>query len=121
MPGGSSIAATSGWCRIPNRACLARSSAAKATWRASAAVSTSCRQDKSWRRLIGQWQDRKFPGGWSKHQSLSHWFGIDAMCGIAGMIDWRAATPADALRSVGEAMIETVRHRGPDAGDVWVG
>ena len=33
------------------------------------------------------------------------------MCGIAGMIDWRAATPADALRSIGEAMIETVRHR----------
>src|SRR5262249_2521044 len=43
-----------------------------------------------------------------------------AMCGIAGMIDWRAATPADALRSIGEAMIETVRHRGPDAGAVWV-
>ena len=42
------------------------------------------------------------------------------MCGIAGMIDWRAATPADALRSIGEAMIETVRHRGPDAGEVWV-
>src|SRR5262249_60838720 len=43
-----------------------------------------------------------------------------AMCGIAGMIDWRAATSADALRSIGEAMIETVRHRGPDAGAVWV-
>src|SRR5262245_50199726 len=42
------------------------------------------------------------------------------MCGIAGMVDWRAATSADALRSIGEAMIETVRHRGPDAGDVWV-
>src|SRR5437016_13642990 len=42
------------------------------------------------------------------------------MCGIAGMIDWRAATPADALRSIGEAMIESVRHRGPDAGDVRV-
>ncbi|MGE5779579.1 MAG: asparagine synthase (glutamine-hydrolyzing), partial [Hyphomicrobiales bacterium] len=42
------------------------------------------------------------------------------MCGIAGMIDWRAATPADALRSIGEAMIDTVRHRGPDAGAVWV-
>jgi asparagine synthase (glutamine-hydrolysing) len=42
------------------------------------------------------------------------------MCGIAGIVDWRAATPADALRSIGEAMIETVRHRGPDAGDVWV-
>ncbi len=42
------------------------------------------------------------------------------MCGIAGMVDWRAATSADALRSIGEAMIETVRHRGPDAGAVWV-
>src|SRR5712691_11356697 len=42
------------------------------------------------------------------------------MCGIAGMIDWRAATPADALRAIGEGMIETVRHRGPDAGEVWV-
>jgi asparagine synthase (glutamine-hydrolysing) len=42
------------------------------------------------------------------------------MCGIAGMVDWRAATSADALRSIGHAMIETVRHRGPDAGEVWV-
>ena len=42
------------------------------------------------------------------------------MCGIAGIVDWRAATSADALRSIGDAMIETVRHRGPDAGEVWV-
>jgi asparagine synthase (glutamine-hydrolysing) len=42
------------------------------------------------------------------------------MCGIAGMIDWRAATPSDALRSICAAMTETLRHRGPDAGDVWV-
>src|SRR5207245_5678875 len=49
---------------------------------------------------------------------LIHW--SVGMCGIAGMIDWRTATSADALRSIGEAMIETVRHRGPDAGDVWV-
>jgi asparagine synthase (glutamine-hydrolysing) len=42
------------------------------------------------------------------------------MCGIAGMVDWRSATTAEALRSIGEAMIETVRHRGPDAGDVWI-
>src|SRR6516225_9380282 len=33
------------------------------------------------------------------------------MCGIAGLIDWRAATSADALRSIGEGMIETVRQR----------
>jgi asparagine synthase (glutamine-hydrolysing) len=42
------------------------------------------------------------------------------MCGIAGLVDWHAGTSADALRSIGEAMIETVRHRGPDAGAVWV-
>jgi asparagine synthase (glutamine-hydrolysing) len=42
------------------------------------------------------------------------------MCGIAGMIDWRAATSADALRSVGEAMNDTLRHRGPDGSGVWV-
>src|SRR4029078_3000937 len=35
-------------------------------------------------------------------------------------VDWRAATPADALRRAGEAMIETLRHRGPDGGAVWV-
>ena len=42
------------------------------------------------------------------------------MCGIAGMIDWRAATSADALRSIGEAMNDTLRHRGPDGSGVWV-
>jgi asparagine synthase (glutamine-hydrolysing) len=42
------------------------------------------------------------------------------MCGIAGLVEWRAATPGDALQQAGEAMIETLRHRGPDAGAVWV-
>jgi asparagine synthase (glutamine-hydrolysing) len=42
------------------------------------------------------------------------------MCGIAGIIDWRAATPAEALRSVCASMTESLRHRGPDAGEVWV-
>ena len=42
------------------------------------------------------------------------------MCGITGLVDWRAATSNDALRSISEAMIETVRRRGPDAGAVWV-
>src|SRR5882762_5789823 len=46
--------------------------------------------------------------------------GNHRMCGIAGMVDWRAATSADALRSISETMIETLRHRGPDAGAVWV-
>ena len=42
------------------------------------------------------------------------------MCGIAGMIDWRGATSAQDLRSIGEAMNETLRHRGPDGSGVWV-
>jgi asparagine synthase (glutamine-hydrolysing) len=41
------------------------------------------------------------------------------MCGIVGLIDWRAATSTDALRTVGEAMNETLRHRGPDDGGIW--
>ena len=41
------------------------------------------------------------------------------MCGIAGLIDWRAATSADALRAAGKAMNETLRHRGPDDSGVW--
>jgi asparagine synthase (glutamine-hydrolysing) len=41
------------------------------------------------------------------------------MCGIAGLIDWRASTSADVLRAVGEAMNETLLHRGPDDGGVW--
>src|SRR4029453_17124356 len=44
----------------------------------------------------------------------------DGMCGIAGLIDWRAAISADALRSIGTGMAETLQHRGPDGGDVWV-
>ena len=47
-------------------------------------------------------------------------FRENAMCGIAGLIDWRAATGADALRSIGEAMNDTLRHRGPDGSGVWV-
>jgi asparagine synthase (glutamine-hydrolysing) len=42
------------------------------------------------------------------------------MCGIAGMIDWRGQTSAQTLRSIGEAMNETLRHRGPDGSGVWV-
>src|SRR5438270_13741858 len=46
--------------------------------------------------------------------------GIHGMCCISGMVDCRTATSSAALRSIGEAMIETVRHRGPEAGAVWV-
>ena len=41
------------------------------------------------------------------------------MCGLAGMIDWRTQTTADALRAIGEAMNSTLAHRGPDAGAIW--
>ncbi len=42
------------------------------------------------------------------------------MCGIAGMIDWRAETSRDTLISIGQAMNDALFHRGPDSGDVWV-
>jgi asparagine synthase (glutamine-hydrolysing) len=42
------------------------------------------------------------------------------MCGLAGMIDWRAQTGADRLRAIGEAMNCALSHRGPDSGAVWV-
>ena len=41
------------------------------------------------------------------------------MCGIAGLIDWQASTSTDVLCAVGEAMNETLRHRGPDDGGIW--
>jgi asparagine synthase (glutamine-hydrolysing) len=41
------------------------------------------------------------------------------MCGIAGMIDRRAATSAESLHQIGRAMSDTMLHRGPDAGGVW--
>jgi asparagine synthase (glutamine-hydrolysing) len=41
------------------------------------------------------------------------------MCGIAGMIDRRVATPEESLQQVGRAMSDTMLHRGPDAGGVW--
>src|SRR5215831_14105254 len=42
------------------------------------------------------------------------------MCGLAGMVDWRAQTDADALRGIGEAMNDALSHRGPDAGEIWI-
>src|SRR5262245_17740955 len=41
------------------------------------------------------------------------------MCGIAGMVDRRAASSSETLENVGRAMSDTLRHRGPDAGGVW--
>jgi asparagine synthase (glutamine-hydrolysing) len=42
------------------------------------------------------------------------------MCGISGIVDWTRATPADVLTDIGQAMNQTLRARGPDAGDVFV-
>jgi asparagine synthase (glutamine-hydrolysing) len=42
------------------------------------------------------------------------------MCGIAGFIDRRASTTEDRLHEYASAMTESLRHRGPDAGDIWV-
>ncbi len=41
------------------------------------------------------------------------------MCGIAGMVDRRAASSPETLETIGRAMSDTLRHRGPDAGGVW--
>jgi asparagine synthase (glutamine-hydrolysing) len=42
------------------------------------------------------------------------------MCGIAGFIDLRRRTPADDLRGSAKKMADSLRHRGPDSGGVWV-
>ncbi len=42
------------------------------------------------------------------------------MCGIAGLWDTAAATSADELRRVTQAMSDTLVHRGPDDGGLWV-
>ena len=42
------------------------------------------------------------------------------MCGIAGLWDRHRQTAADALRADAGAMTDTLIHRGPDDGDLWV-
>lgn len=41
------------------------------------------------------------------------------MCGFAGFIDISASTPQEALERLAGAMVDPIRHRGPDAGGVW--
>ncbi len=41
------------------------------------------------------------------------------MCGFAGFIDASASTSQDALERLAGAMVDPIRHRGPDAGGVW--
>ena len=42
------------------------------------------------------------------------------MCGIAGLWERRGRTAPDALAAIAGAMTDTLVHRGPDAGDVWL-
>ncbi len=42
------------------------------------------------------------------------------MCGLTGFFDLDARLSADEARARVSAMTETIRHRGPDDGDVWV-
>jgi asparagine synthase (glutamine-hydrolysing) len=42
------------------------------------------------------------------------------MCGIAGLFSGSAPPPADELARRAEAMVASLRHRGPDDGGVWV-
>lgn len=42
------------------------------------------------------------------------------MCGIAGLVSASAASPADELRSAGEAMTNALTHRGPDDHGLWL-
>lgn len=42
-----------------------------------------------------------------------------AMCGIAGIWDQHARSAPEALINATRRMADTLRHRGPDAGDVW--
>jgi asparagine synthase (glutamine-hydrolysing) len=41
------------------------------------------------------------------------------MCGIAGLFDTAAGTPAQALRAAAQSMIATLAHRGPDGEGLW--
>jgi asparagine synthase (glutamine-hydrolysing) len=41
------------------------------------------------------------------------------MCGIGGMVDWRAATSPETLRSLAVAMNDALLHRGPDGAGIW--
>ncbi len=42
------------------------------------------------------------------------------MCGLAGFLDLKRATPAAELEGIARAMADSLFHRGPDEGGVWV-
>ncbi len=41
------------------------------------------------------------------------------MCGIAGFLDNKHSFTAEGARNIGGRMVETLRHRGPDAQTIW--
>ncbi len=41
------------------------------------------------------------------------------MCGIAGFLDLKRQTGAQALASEAQAMGDALIHRGPDSGEIW--
>jgi asparagine synthase (glutamine-hydrolysing) len=53
------------------------------------------------------------------HQAVSLGARGGKVCGIAGFLDSRPAATAEESRARAFAMTETLRHRGPDAGDAW--
>src|SRR5262249_59027824 len=42
------------------------------------------------------------------------------MCGVSGLFTVDATSTVDALAAIATRMTETLRHRGPDAGDIWI-
>ena len=40
------------------------------------------------------------------------------MCGIAGLVDFAGARPAEANQTLAQAMSDAIRHRGPDSGGI---
>ncbi|NVK18633.1 MAG: asparagine synthase (glutamine-hydrolyzing) [Methylocystaceae bacterium] len=42
------------------------------------------------------------------------------MCGIAGLLDLSRSTTTDALSQITRTMTDTLVHRGPDGGDIWI-
>ena len=42
------------------------------------------------------------------------------MCGIAGLLDARSGLSEEAMGATARSMVDSLRHRGPDAGGIWV-
>ena len=42
------------------------------------------------------------------------------MCGIAGLLDLKRSRSSESLSQITRTMTDTMIHRGPDGGDIWV-